>query len=594
METLQSILEARLRRAVHAVIGESAMPDVPVTPATDARFGDYQTNVAMVLAKQQRANPRQLAQQIIEKLDVAEMCEPPEIAGAGFINLRLKPAWLAEHFSKLAGDPKLGAPAPAKPKKIVVDFSSPNVAKPMHVGHIRSTILGDAISRIASFVGHEVVRDNHIGDWGTQFGKFLYGFKFGHVDQKAFERNPLEELERVYRDVTYLAENETTVGSVISQARSELVKLQDGDEENLSLWHRMRELSQKQFDEIYGRLGVKFDVALGESFYNPWLKEVVAQLREKKIAVESEGALCVFSDGSVKAEDDPFLIKDKDGWRAMPALVQKADGAANYTTTDLATLEYRLKTWSPDEIVYVTDGRQQLHFRQVFAIFRRWHSELASNVRLAHVWFGTILGEDGKPFKTRSGETIKLSDLLDEAEERALKIVTEKNPALPADECSEIARIIGIGSVKYADLLPNRQSDYVFSWDKMLSLQGNTAPYLQYSYVRIRSIFRKGEIAYQSVQQSAVVLAEPAEIALAKKLCQFGEVLPQVLDDFRPNVLANYLYELASTFHGFFEACPVLKSDGATRASRLTICDVTARVLKQGLLLLGIEVPEKM
>jgi arginyl-tRNA synthetase len=356
----------------------------------------------------------------------------------------------------------------------------------------------------------------------------------------------------------------------------------------------MRELSQKQFDEIYGRLGVKFDVALGESFYNPWLKEVVAQLREKKIAVESEGALCVFSDGSVKAEDDPFLIKDKDGWRAMPALVQKADGAANYTTTDLATLEYRLKTWSPDEIVYVTDGRQQLHFRQVFAIFRRWHSELASNVRLAHVWFGTILGEDGKPFKTRSGETIKLSDLLDEAEERALKIVTEKNPALPADECSEIARIIGIGSVKYADLLPNRQSDYVFSWDKMLSLQGNTAPYLQYSYVRIRSIFRKGEIAYQSVQQSAVVLAEPAEIALAKKLCQFGEVLPQVLDDFRPNVLANYLYELASTFHGFFEACPVLKSDGATRASRLTICDVTARVLKQGLLLLGIEVPEKM
>lgn len=460
----------------------------------------------------------------------------------------------------------------------------------MHVGHIRSTILGDAISRIATFVGHEVVRDNHIGDWGTQFGMLLVGWK-SELNKEALAADPLSEMERIYKLISARCREDA---ATLERARAELAKLQNGDPENLELWHEMQRLSQKQFDEIYGRLGVKFDVTLGESFYNPWLKEVAQQLREKGIARESEGALCVFSDGTTKPEDDPFLIKDKDGWRDMPALVQKADGAANYTTTDLATVEYRLKTWSPDEIVYVTDGRQQLHFRQLFAIFRRWHAELSSKVRLAHVWFGTILGEDGKPFKTRSGETIRLADLLDEAEERALKIVVEKNPDLPEAERREIARMIGIGSVKYADLLPNRQSDYVFSWDKMLSLQGNTAPYLQYSHVRIRSIFRKGEIDEQTLRQSAVMLAESAEIALAKKLCQFGEVLPQVLDDFRPNILATYLYELASTFHSFFEACPVLKSEVPTRASRLVLCDVTARVLKQGLELLGIEAPEKM
>ncbi len=299
-------------------------------------------------------------------------------------------------------------------------------------------------------------------------------------------------MERIYKLVSALCKTEPTT---LERARGELVKLQAGDEENLGLWREMIRLSQAQFDAIYGRLGVRFDVWLGESFYNPRLKSVVAELLEKKIARESEGALCVFSEeGELPPEQDPFLIKDQDGWRANPAIVQKSDGAANYTTTDLATLQYRLETWSPDEIIYVTDGRQQLHFRQVFAIFRRWHPELVGAVRLAHVWFGSILGDDGKPFKTRSGETIKLAGLLDEAEERALKIINEKNPDLPEAERLEIARVVGIGAVKYADLLPNRQSDYVFSWDKMLSLQGNTAPYLLYSYVRIRSIFRKGAL----------------------------------------------------------------------------------------------------
>lgn len=582
METIPFLLAAKVRAAV-ADFGE-VTPQITV--ATDARFGDYQTNIAMVLAKQQRANPRQLAQQIINKLDVAEMCEPLEIAGAGFINFRLRPAWIEQRLAALAVDARLGVPAPERVKQLVIDFSSPNVAKPMHVGHIRSTILGDALARIAEFIGHRVVRDNHIGDWGTQFGMLLVGWKT-ELHRDALAADPLGEMERIYKLISARCKEDA---ATLDRVRHELVKLQAGDEENLELWREMIRLSQAQFDMVYGRLGVRFDVTLGESFYNPWLHEVVQELRDRGIATESEGALCVFSDRTGKPEEDPFLIKDKDGWRDNPALVQKSDGAANYTTTDLATLKYRLKTWAPDEIVYITDGRQQLHFRQLFAIFRRWHAEVSA--RLAHVWFGSILGDDGKPFKTRSGDTIKLADLLDEAVERALKLVTEKNPELPEDDRREIARIVGLGAIKYADLLPNRQSDYVFSWDKMLSFQGNTAPYLQYSYVRIRSIFRKsGETANTG---AAVVLAEPAELVLAKKLFQFGEVVPQVLDDHRPNQLANYLFELASTFHSFFEACPVLKAEAATRESRLLLCDTTARILQQGLALLGIEAPERM
>ena len=581
--TISSLLESKLRAALDGA-------EAKVSAATDARFGDYQTNVAMILAKQQRANPRQVAQTILAKLDLADICEAPEIAGAGFINFRLKPAWLAQRFAELCADARLGVPA-QKPRKIIIDFSSPNVAKPMHVGHIRSTILGESLARIAEFIGHETVRDNHIGDWGKQFGMLLNGWKM-RVAETGVVPTSIEQLEQMYKAINArIADEGGAEKTVSAQISDELVKLQNGDAENLALWREMIRISQKEFDSIYARLAVRFDVTLGESFYNPQLKGIAQGLLARGIAIESDGALCVFSDNSTKPEDDPFLIKDKDGWRANPALVQKSDGTANYTTTDLATLQYRLATWSPDEIVYVTDGRQQLHFRQFFAIYRRWHPEVTA--KLAHVWFGSILGDDGRPFKTRSGDTIRLADLLDEAEERALKLVVEKNPDLPDAERREIARIIGIGAVKYADLLPNRQSDYTFSWDKMLSFQGNTAPYLQYSYVRIRSIFRKAGGEFQ-ISDFRFQMSEPAELALAKKLLQFGEVLPQVLDDYRPNVLANYLYELASTFHGFFEACPVLKSEGVTRTSRLTLCDATARLLKQGLALLGIEVPERM
>ena len=590
MDTLQTLLESRLRLALHTGAEADSEFSPKVSPATDTRFGDYQTNAAMILAKRDRKNPRQLAQEILGKLEVSDCCETPEIAGAGFINFRIKPSWLSTRFAELAGDEKLGVPSPKVPRKLVVDFSSPNVAKPMHVGHIRSTILGDALARIAVFIGHDVVRDNHIGDWGTQFGMLLVGWK-SVLNQEALVSDPLGEMERIYKLISARCKEDP---ATLENARHELVKLQAGDSENLELWHEMIRLSQKQFDEIYGRLDVRFDVSLGESFYNPWLKDVVTQLLDREIARESEGALCVFSDGSVPEKEDPFLIQRDGEWGAMPALVQKADGAANYTTTDLATLDYRIKTWAPDEIVYVTDGRQQLHFRQFFAIFKRWLPEQAAKVRLAHVWFGSILGDDGKPFKTRSGETIKLADLLDEATQRARKILAEKNPSLPDSELDEIAKISGSGAVKYADLSPNRQSDYVFSWDKMLALQGNTAPYLQYSYVRIRSIFRKGEIDLQSLDLKGIAFTQPAEMALAIKLSQFGEVLPVVLDDFRPNSLATYLYELASTFHSFFEACPVLKADEPARTTRLTLCDVTSRVLKQGLALLGIGVPEKM
>ena len=585
MQTIPSLLESRLR----AALTDFPSAEPRVTAANDTRFGDYQTNAAMVLAKQARANPRQLAQQIIDKLDVADLCAPPEIAGAGFINFRLKPEALAARFIELARDERLGVPSPERAKSVVIDFSGPNVAKPMHVGHIRSTILGNALARVAEFVGHRVVRDNHIGDWGTQFGMLLVGWKT-ILDREALTRDPISEMERIYKDVNARQQADE---SVREAARAELVKLQSGDEENLGIWREMIRLSQSQFDTIYGRLCIRFDVVLGESFYNPWLREVVADLVARGIARESDGAMCVFSDHSGPEKDDPFLISRDGQWVDIPALVQKADGAANYTTTDLATLDYRLREWTPDEIIYVTDGRQQHHFRQVFAIFRRWKADV--QVKLAHVWFGSILGEDGKPFKTRSGDTVRLADLLDEAEERAFALVSEKNPTLDEAERREIARVVGLGAVKYADLLPNRQSDYVFSWEKMLSFQGNTAPYLQYSYVRIRSIFRKGEIDPTTVSAlSSATLAEPGELTLAKKLAQFGEVVPQVLDDYRPNVLANYLYELAATFHSFFESCPVLKSEGATQATRLALCDVTARVLAHGLGLLGIEVPERM
>ncbi len=571
-----------------AVLPGADTSAVLVRPCPDPKFGDYQSNALMALAKERKMNPRQLATDVVAKLDVSEWCEKVDVAGAGFLNFKLKPVALAQTLQSAARGAHLFFDQTDRPRTVVIDFSSPNVAKPMHVGHIRSTILGDSLARTLRLLGHQVVTDNHIGDWGTQFGKLIVGWKT-KLDRAALAADPIAEMERLYKLVNAASESDA---AVLEQARQELVKLQSGDRENLAIWQEMIKLSEAQFDTIYGRLGVKFDHAHGESFYNDRLKGVVQELRDKGVARESDGAIAVFSDGTLPQKQDPFLKHEDGEWKPNPFLVQKSDGAANYATTDLATLAFRLETWHPDEIVYVTDGRQQLHFQQLFATFRRWHPE--AKVKLAHVWFGSILGDDGKPFKTRSGETIKLADLLDEAGERAFQVVSEKNPDLPEAQRREIARVIGLGAIKYADLVPNRQSDYVFSWDKMLAFNGNTAPYLQYAYARIRSIFAKGGIADADLKAEEVSPAAPEELMLARHLLNFGLTLEAVAEEHRPNFLCNYLFELAGFFARFYENCPVLKAEPAERASRLVLCELTARVLKQGLDLLGIETVEQM
>ncbi len=585
-------IESRLQQAVQAVLPNADVSAVLVRPCPDPKFGDYQSNALMSVAKTRKLNPRQLATDVVAKLDVSEWCEKVEIAGAGFLNFRLKQTALTGALQAALRGEHLFFSKAATPRTVVVDFSSPNVAKPMHVGHIRSTGIGDALQRILRLLGHRVVTDNHIGDWGTNFGMLLLGWK-QVMDRAALERDAVVELDRVYKVM-----NADCMANParLDAAKQELVKLQAGDAENIAIWQEMIRLSQVQFDTIYGRLGVKFDVTLGESFYNPQLGVVVNDLLQRGIARESEGAVGVFSDGTLPPKEDPFLVNRDGEWVADPALVRKSDGGFNYTTTDLATIDYRLKTWSPQEIVYVVDDRQSGHFKKLFHTFARWQPDALKKVKLVHVGFGKILGEDGKPFKTRSGDTVKLGDLLDEAVERAFQVVSAKSADLSEAQRKEIARVVGLGAVKYADLLPNRQSDYVFSWDKMLALSGNTAPYLQYAYARIKSIFRKaGETSNAQHPTSNIQLSAPQELALAKHLLNFGGVLEAAADEYRPNFICTYLFELAGHFTSFYENCPVLKAESAeVRASRLALCDLTARVLKQGLEVLGIEVLEQM
>ena len=572
METFQSLLAKKLSDALSAAQFPAAGE---LTPATDSRFGDYQTNAALILAKQRGENPRKVAEKILEHLDVAGVCEPPEIAGAGFINFTLLPDAIAAKAGEIFTDERLGVPTAESKHRIVIDFGSPNVAKPMHVGHIRSIVLGDALARIASFLGHEVIRDNHIGDWGTQFGMVIYGWK-NLLDREALARDPIAELVRIYKETN---EKSTSDPAVREACRQELVKLQSGDQENFSIWKQCVDLSMQDFERTYKLLDISYDFQHGESFYNDRLPGVVERLLKSGIAEISEGAVVVFF------PDVPELA-DK------PCIIRKRDGGFNYATSDLATIDYRIKDLRADTIWYVVGAPQILHFKQIFAIARRE----GYTADFHHVTFGSILGENRKLMKTRSGENVPLRDVLNEAIVRAGKIIEEKNPGLSETETSDIAQTIGIGSVKYADLSQYRMTDYVFSWDKMLSLQGNTAPYLQNAYVRIRSIFRKaGELdGLKPSSLTSVALREAAEIGLAKRLCQFAEVVPQVLNDFRPNILASYLFELADSFHAFYEACPVLKADEEARTSRLALCELTGRVLQRGLNLLGIKTPEKM
>ena len=592
METFQTLLAKRLANAL-AKLGLSNAGEL--TPATDPRFGDYQTNVALVLGKQRREHPRTLADKIVEALEVADLSQTPSVAGAGFINFVLRGQAVAKKTIELLRDERLGVAKSSSLRKIVIDFGSPNVAKPMHVGHIRSAVLGDALARLATFLGHDVIRDNHIGDWGTQFGMVIWGWK-NLLDRESLERNPLAEIVRIYKETN---EKSASDPAVREACRQELVKLQAGDTENISIWKECVAFSMQDFEHVYDMLDIHYDIQRGESFYNDRLPGVVERLLKSGIAEISEGAVCVFFREIPELADKPCIIR-------------KRDGGFNYATTDIATVDYRVNDLKRDTVWIVTGAPQILHFKQIFEIARR--EGYTADFR--HITHGSILGEDRKLMKTRSGENVPLRHLLDEAIERARKIIEEKNPELSEAEKIDIAHKIGIGAVKYADLSQYRMTDYVFSWDKMLALQGNTAPYLQNAYVRIQSIFRKAvatplrsggtETAHPASQSFGaagrpvattiddIVLDESAEISLAKRLCQFAEVVPQVLNDFRPNILANYLFELANSFHAFYEACPVLKSEEPARSSRLALCDLTGRVLQRGLDLLGIKVPEKM
>jgi arginyl-tRNA synthetase len=545
-----------------------------VRVSTDPKFGDYQANGCMGLAKALKKNPRELAHQVSAQVSLSPVAGEPEVAGPGFLNVRLDDAWIAQTLQELITDDRLGIEPISPAKTVVIDYSSPNVAKPMHVGHIRSTVIGESLARILTAVGHRVIRDNHLGDWGSQFGMILWGWK-NHRDESAFAANPVHELSRLYR----LVQQKIKEGAegVEEATRAETAKLHAGDPENRALWTRFMPECLKALQAVYDRLGVRFDHELGESFYDPMLASVVADLEAKGLAVESEGALVVFVEG-IKA---PFIVR-------------KRDGAYNYATTDLATIKYRVDTWNADESLYVVDSRQADHFKQLFAVARKWGYD---RIELEHVAFGSILGKDRRPFKTRAGDVVGLESLLDEAASEALKVVKEKSPNLDEQEQARVAEIVGLGAIKYADLSQNRLSDYVFDWQKMLALNGNTGTYLQYAYARIQNIFRNGDLTPDSIRQArpAILLTHPAERALGVRILRLPETLRLAVDELKANVLTDYLFDLASNFSSFYDECPVLKAESPERRdSRLALCDLTARTLKFGLELLGIDVVERM
>jgi len=590
MKTILETLSDRLKAAMTTVTGQEDC-DPLVRQASDPRFGDYQANGIMGAAKRLKTAPRALAEQVVAAATLDDICEPPEVAGPGFINLRLKPTFLADRLAALAGDERLGVEPTDRPRRVVVDFSSPNIAKQMHVGHLRSTIIGDAICRILEFQGHTVIRQNHIGDWGTQFGMLcaMLERKAQQAGASADDVLPqsLENAEALYREAKALFDSDPAFEQAARQA---VVGLHQGESRWLERWRALVGQSRQQYQRIYERLGVtlRAEHERGESAYHAVLPTVVADLRSAGLAVESEGAVCVFPEG----------FKNKQG-QPLPFIVQKSDGAYLYATTDLAALRYRVDELRAERIIYVTDFRQSQHFAMLFATARAagWAPEA---VELEHVSFGTMLGEDGKPFKTRSGGTVKLAELLDEAVERAMAVVEQKNPELPTERKQQIAEAVGIGAVKYADYSTNRQSDYVFSFDRMLALEGNTAPYMQYAYARIKSIERKAagrdvDIAAELDAIEQVALTEPAEIALARQLARYGEAVEAAAQDWRLNLLTQYLYDLAQAFSAFYTNCPVLQATDDRRPTRLLLCDLTARTIQHGLKeLLGISVVDQM
>ena len=653
-------LKSRFRPALESLVSDSAKVNELlelIRVAQEPKFGDYQANFAMPLGKVLGKSPRDVATEIVGATQPDDLVQTPEIAGPGFINLRLRDEWVANALRKAAADERLGIGAVASPRTYVIDYSSPNVAKPMHVGHIRSTVIGDSLTRTLRFLGHKVISDNHLGDWGTQFGMIIYGFKH-FVDQAKFAASPVTELSRLYKLVSKLVEYRESLknlpeaerrlaakqkdvdeqktlaksadkavskkaneavrratkqaedladeltslkskkaaveqdatlsklaqehASIDEAVLAETAKLHAGDAENLRLWHDFLPHCRDEIQKVYGRLDVKFDHEHGESFYHDRLATVVEDLKNKGLAQESQGAICVFLDGF-----------------EAPMIVQKKDGAFLYSTTDLATIQYRMETWQPNAILYVVDHRQSDHFDKLFAVAKKWgHAQ----VELQHIKFGTVMGKDGKPYKTRSGDTVGLEGLLDEAVSQALKVVSENDdskpggPELSSDERRNISEVVGLGGLKYADLSHNRATDYEFDAEKMLAKTGNTATYMQYSYARVRSIMRKAGVSSADLRSiKNLGLTHPDERSLSLMLLRFAEALAETEGDYMPHHLTAYLFDLAKSYSSFFESCPVLKADTPeSRTTRLILSDLTARTIKQGLSLLGIGVVEKM
>jgi arginyl-tRNA synthetase len=603
---VRALLQERFRQALAgmSVKAENLTSYVEmVRPSQDEKLGDYQANCAMPLAKELNRKPREVADEIVSKLDLGDLLEPPQVAGPGFINLRLKSQWLASQIMAMEGDPRLGVVQAAKPKTFVIDYSSPNVAKPLHVGHLRSTIIGDALKRILQFLGHSVISDNHLGDWGTQFGMLIYGYK-EFLDREALAADPIGELVRLYLLVRGLTKGqEDDEGEVqrspeqekhYARCLEETAKLQGGDSENLAIWRQFVKWTMDTVEPLYKRLGVQFDHYHGESFYNPMLPGVVASLLEKGIATRSQGAVVIFLKPPAEGEEQP----------RADAVIQKKDGAFTYMTSDLATIQYRVKQWHPNAILYVVGAPQAQHFQTLFEAVKRWN---IASVELEHISFGSVLGNDRKMLSTRNGGAAGLGELLDMAvahgeamyeENRKARLERgEDVPDLTSDERRQVAERVGLGAVKYADLSQNRTSDYVFDWKKMLSTDGNSATYMQYAYTRCQGIFRKGGIGVNTLRQSPpnVSLEAPQERALALQILRFEETLHAAAAEFKPNLLTSYLWDLARSYSRFFDNCPVLKAESAElRDSRLVLCDLTARVVRQTLDLLGIETMERM
>ncbi|MEG0137183.1 MAG: arginine--tRNA ligase [Cetobacterium sp.] len=570
MITIEKQIEKILLETVKNLYADKELKPVEITVATNEKFGDFQSNFAMMNSKIIGGNPRAIAENIVNNLVINEVIDKIEIAGPGFLNIFLKDSLLGDIVKKISKE-KYEFNELNMKGDVIIDYSSPNIAKRMHIGHLRSTIIGDSIKRMYKFLGYNVVADNHIGDWGTQFGKLIIGYR-NWLNQDAYKENAIEELERVYVEFTRQSEEHPELED---QAREELKKLQDGDQENYRLWQEFIKVSLDEYEKLYSRMGITFDTYYGESFYHNLMPGVVAELEEKKIAVEDQGAKVVF-----------FAEEDK----LHPCIVQKKDGAFLYATSDIATVKFRLGNYDVNKLIYVTDERQQDHFRQFFKIT----DMLGWNVEKQHVWFGIMRFADGV-FSTRKGNVIRLEELLDEGKRRAYEIVNEKNPELSAEEKDNIAEIVGTGAIKYADLSQNRQTAVIFEWDKILSFEGNTAPYLQYSYARIKSILRRAEEQNKVLNENVTItFADKAERNLAHHLTQFPTVILKAAESCRPNLVADYLFELSKKFNSFYNSCPILNQEDKILYSRLLLAERTAAVLKEGLNLLGINTLERM